>query len=286
MFRRHEDAVHGTAGLIRQVIVATVVVTVSVIVLLAAFWFGQRRLIYFPDTRLSPLARPQLEGAEAVAFNTSDGLRLSAWFVAGSGSQPPTTVIVFHGNAGHRGHRITLADALRHRGLNALLVDYRGYGGNPGTPTEEGLAADARAARTYALSRSDVDPSRVVYFGESLGAAVAVRLATEHPPSALILRSPFASMTLVGQHHYPILPVRWLLRDRFASIDRARELRSPVLVIAGTLDTIVPIEHTRLLYDSIPTRKAFVELAADHNDDALLDGEKMVEAIAEFLRPL
>lgn len=85
--------------------------------------------------------------------------------------------------------------------MNVLLTDYRGYGGNPGAPTEEGLAIDARAAREHVLGRPDVDSSRIVYFGESLGGAVAVRLAIEHPPSALILRSPFASMTLVAQHH-------------------------------------------------------------------------------------
>jgi fermentation-respiration switch protein FrsA (DUF1100 family) len=164
-----------------------------------------------------------------------------------------------------------------------LLTDYRGYGGNPGEPTENGLAADARSARAYLLGRSDVDPARVVYFGESLGAAVAVRLAVEHPPAALILRSPFASMTLIGQHHYPVLPVRRLLRDRFASLDRADQIRCPVLVIAGTLDTIIPIDHTRRLYDAIVAPKTLVEIDADHNDQALLDGEEMIQAIVRFL---
>ena len=181
--------------------------------------------------------------------------------------------MIFNGNAGHRGYRVPLAAALRRHGLQVLLTDYRGYGGNPGAPSEEGLAADARAARAYLLTRPDVDPARIVYFGESLGAAVAVRLAVEHPPAALILRSPFASLADVGRHHYPLLPVRLLLRDRFASIDRANQIRSPVLVIAGTRDSIVPIDHTRRLYDAIVTPKTLVEVAADHNDEELLDGE-------------
>jgi uncharacterized protein len=164
-----------------------------------------------------------------------------------------------------------------------LLTDYRGYGGNAGAPTEEGLAADARAARAYVLGRPDVDPMRVVYFGESLGAAVAVRLAVEHPPAALVLRSPFASLAIVGQHHYPVLPVRWLLRDRFASLDRAHQIRSPVLVIAGTRDSIVPIEHTRRLYDAIVAPKTLVELSADHNDEMLLDGGVMIQSVVAFL---
>jgi fermentation-respiration switch protein FrsA (DUF1100 family) len=213
-------------------------------------------------------------------------LRLGAWFVTGSGPSPRPTVVVFNGNAGHRGYRAPLAAALRGHGLNVLLTDYRGYGSNPGTPTEEGLAEDARAARAYVLGRPDVDGTRVAYFGESLGAAVAARLAVEHPPAALILRSPFASMALVGQHHYPVLPVRLLLRDRFASLDRADRIRCPVLVIAGTVDGIIPIDHSRRLYEAIVAPKTWFEIDAGHNDQALLDGEEMIQAIVRFLQHL
>jgi len=269
--------------MIRRVTFALAFVAVIGVAALTLIWLGQRRLIYFPDTTAPSLDRSGLSGAEAVTFDTSDGLRLGAWFATGSGSPPRATVVVFSGNAGHREYRAPLAAALQRYGLNVLLTDYRGYGGNPGVPTEEGLAADARAARAYLLGRPDADPARVVYFGESLGAAVAVRLAVEHPPSALVLRSPFASLALVGQYHYPVLPVRLLLRDRFASIDRAGQIRSPVLIIAGTRDTIIPIDHTRRLYDAIGAPKRFVELAADHNDGMLLDGEAMIHSIVEFL---
>jgi fermentation-respiration switch protein FrsA (DUF1100 family) len=250
---------------------------------LALLWIGQRSLIYFPDTSRPSLDRSGLTGAETVAFTTSDGVRLDAWFVAGSGPPPRPTVVVLPGNAGHRGYRAPLAAALQLHGLNVLLTDYRGYGGNPGAPSEEGLAADARAARAYVLSRADVDAARIVYFGESLGGAVAVRLAVEHPPAALVLRSPFASMVQIGQHHYPLLPVRWLLRDRYPSIDRVHELRSPVFVIAGTEDSIIPIEHSRRLYEAIVSPKTLLEVAADHNDDVFLNGDAMIDAIVQFL---
>jgi uncharacterized protein len=253
------------------------------VAVLSLIWLGQRRLIYFPDPSPPSLERAGLAAAEAVTYATSDGLRLAGWFVAGSSSSPRGTVVVFSGNAGHRGYRVPLAAALRSLGLNVLLTDYRGYGGNPGTPTEEGLASDARAARAYVLSRPDVDPARVVYFGESLGAAVALRLAIEHPPSALVLRSPFASLTSIGQHHYPLLPVGLLLRDRFPSIDRAPQIRCPVLIIAGTSDGIIPIDHARRLYDAITAPKRFVEIDADHNDESLLDGEQMIQAIVRFV---
>lgn len=269
--------------MIRRVIFALAFVGAVGVALLTLLWLGQRRLIYFPDTNSPSLEGAGLAGAEVVTFVGADGLRLDGWFAAGSGPSPRPTVIVFNGNAGHRGYRAPFAAALQRHGLNVLLTDYRGYGGNPGEPTEEGLAADARAARACIRMRADVDQERVVYFGESLGAAVALRLAVEDPPSALVLRSPFASMALVGQHHYPMLPVGMLLRDRFPSIDRAPQLRAPVLVIGGTRDTIVPIDHTRRLYDAIEAPKRFVEIAADHNDDSLLDGEEMIQAIVSFV---
>ena len=125
-----------------------------------------------------------------------------------AGEQPGAdTVIVFNGNAGNRAYRSDLAARFAAGGLAVLLFDYRGYGGNPGSPTEEGLALDARAARRYVLSRADVDARGSSYFGESLGSAVAVRLAVEHPARAVILRSPFTSFVDMGRLHYPILPV-------------------------------------------------------------------------------
>ena len=133
--------------MIRRVTIILALVAVVGLAVLTLIWFGQRRLIYFPDTRQPSLERAGLAGAEAVTLVTADGLRLGGWFVAGSGPSPRPTVIVFNGNAGHRGYRATLAAALQRHGLNVLLMDYRGYGGNPGEPTEEGLAADARAAR-------------------------------------------------------------------------------------------------------------------------------------------
>jgi fermentation-respiration switch protein FrsA (DUF1100 family) len=194
-------------------------------------------------------------------------------------------VLVFNGNGGNRAYRAPLAEALRRRGFGVLLFDYRGYGGNAGTPSEAGLTADARAARAYAASRGDADPSRLIYFGESLGAAVAVRLAAEHPPAALILRSPFTSLADIGGHHYPFLPVRWLLRDRFASIDLIGRLRSPLLVIAGDRDRIVPTDHSRRLYAAAAAaarKKIVIVPGADHNDYELLAGDAMIEAIVEF----
>src|SRR5687768_6825327 len=265
----------------RQMIFAAALIAVIASVL-ALIWTMQRRLMYFPTTGV-PRPGDIGTGIEPVTFETPDGLRLSGWFVGASGASPRVTVLVFNGNAGNREHRLPLAAAFRRHGLQVLLVDYRGYGGNPGTPTEDGLAADSRAARSYLAGRSDVDASRIVYFGESLGTAVAVRLAAEHPPAALILRSPFTSMADVGQHHYPFLPVRLLLRDRFAAIDQIRRIRVPLLVIAGGRDRIVPIGHSQRLYEAAVAPKTLLVIPdADHNDHELLAGDEMIRAIVDF----
>src|SRR5262245_15075479 len=223
---------------------ASIVVFVGLV--LVFFWAMQRRLMYFPSGDVPPPAELGLAGAEAVSFPTTDGLTLRGWFFSAPPVRSrPMTVLVFNGNAGNRAYRGGLAVALRRLGLQVLLFDYRGYGGNPGSPTERGLFADARAARAYLVSRSDVDPSRIVYFGESLGTGVAVDLAVEHPPAGVILRSPYTSMTDIGRHHYPFLPVGPLLRDRFESISKVSRIRAPLLVVAGRRDQIVPAENTR-----------------------------------------
>ena len=192
---------------------------------------------------------------------------------------------MFNGNAGNRAYRSGLARAFRAHGVAVLLFDYRGYGGNEGRPTEAGLAFDARAARAYLATRADVDPQRVVYFGESLGAAVAIGLAVEHPPAALVLRSPFTSLADVGRVHYPFLPVRWLLRDRFQSLERIAQIASPVLVIAGDRDRVVPLEQSRQLYAAASAPKRLVIISgADHNDEALVAGPEVIQATLQLLQ--
>ena len=253
-----------------------------ILVLVAAIWLAQRRLMYFPDRDVLPPARVGLEAVEEVRFTTADGVRLHGWFVAAE--RPRFTVIVFNGNAGNRAYRGPLAAALRAQGHSVLLFDYRGFGESGGSPTESGLAEDARAAREQVTMRADVDAARVVYFGESLGTAVATRLAAEHPPAALILRSPFASMTEVGRFHYPMLPVSLLLRDRYASVERIGTVHCPLLVIAGDRDRIIPLAHSRALFDAAAGPKRLVVIpGADHNDESLFAGRRMMDAIREFL---
>ena len=260
------------------------VAIVALLSLLAIVWTQQRRLIYFPFASVPEPGVVGLAGASAVSFRTTDGLTLKGWFVSHT-DKPDFTFIVFNGNAGNRAFRAPLAAALARANMSVLLFDYRGFGGNPGSPTEPGLNQDARAARAYVTSRADVDPQRLVYFGESLGTAVATALAVDHPPAALILRSPFTSLTDVGRHHYAFLPVHWLLRDRYATIERIARVNAALLVIGGDNDRIVPIEQTRRLYEAARQPKSLLVLrGADHNDDALLAGREIIGGVLQFLR--
>jgi len=251
---------------------------------LALLWAGQRRMIYFPFGVVPAPDAVGLTGVEALSFATSDGLTLAGWFVPATGAPARTTAIVFNGNAGNRAMRAALAAALRSHGIATFLFDYRGYGGNPGSPSEEGLARDARAALDCVAARPDVDPTRIIYFGESLGTGVAVRLAAERPPHALILRSPFPSLVDVGRLHYPVLPVGWLLRDRYDSLDRIRTIGCPLLVVAGDRDGIIPAELSERLFAAAAEPKRLVIIpGADHNDAELLDGSRMMAEIVSFL---
>jgi hypothetical protein len=259
-------------------------VLIGIAVALALLWAGQRAFIYFPMSNVPSPAAAGLPHAQVVTFDTVDGLTLEGWFVPPVRPGSGHTLMVFNGNAGHRGDRAYLAAQLSARGIAVFLVDYRGYGGNPGLPSEEGLARDARAALAYVGRRYDVDLSRIAFFGESLGAAVAVRLALEYPPAALILRSPFSSLTAIGQHHYPFLPVRWLLRDRYPSIDRIAHVTCPVLVMVGDEDRVIPPADSALLYDAARHPKRLVTIAgADHNDEELLAGPVLIRSITDLL---
>jgi uncharacterized protein len=168
-------------------------------------------------------------------------------------------------------------------GLAVLLFDYRGYGGNPGRPSEQGLARDVRAAHRFLIDEAEVAPARLLYYGESLGSAVVTELATEHPPAGLVLRSPFVDLASLGRVHYPFLPVRTLLRDRYPLADHLASVKVPTTVVYGSRDSIVPPEQSRAVAAVAAGETRVVEIAgADHNDHALLEGEKLIEAVVEL----
>jgi hypothetical protein len=243
----------------------------------ALLWVFQRRLVFFPDGTPVPAAATVLAGAADVRLHTADGLELGAWFVS-----PPAasaTVLVASGNGGNRAGRAPLAAKLVEAGLAVLLVDYRGYGGNPGSPSEEGLALDVRAAHRFL---TEEHPGPILYYGESLGCAVVTELASEHPPAGMVLRSPFTDLAAAGAEHYPFLPVRLLLRDRFPVRETVARLRVPTVVVLGTADSVIPPAQSREVATAAGARLIEVP-GADHNDPVLLDGPQVIDAVKSLV---
>jgi alpha-beta hydrolase superfamily lysophospholipase len=260
-------------------VLVTAGVVVGLLALVAGLlWVFQRSLIYLPSG--NPGAAPP--GAEDVVLHTADGLDLAAWWFPAEDDDAPA-VLVANGNGGHRGLREPLARELTDAGLSVLLFDYRGYAGNPGSPTEEGLAADVRAARAFLVDDAGVPPERLVYLGESLGAAVVTELATEHPPAGLVLRSPFEDLAAVASVHYPFVPARQLLRDRFPVAEQVARIDVPTIVVYGSADSIVPPEQSRAVADAAARLERVVEVpGADHNDLVLLNGAEVVDAVVDL----
>jgi len=240
----------------------------------------QRKLQYFPVTSPVPLPRGEpYSELEEFEVTTSDGVRLVGWHWQG---RRPVTLLVFHGNGGHRGHRLGWLESLRSLGLGICVIDYRGYGGSDGSPSEEGLYRDAEAALGWLKSRQS---GSIVYFGESLGGGVATELALRFPPAAMILQSAFTSAVDIGQQAYPFLPVRLLMKDRYDNIQKIQQVSTPILMIHGGADSIVPVENGRALFNAVGDPKEWYEIpVAGHNDLPWIGGKRYLARIEEFLR--
>ncbi len=236
--------------------------------------------MYLPSGTAPPPADAGLPEADAFSVKTSDGLSLGAWFLRTGRETALATVIVFNGNAGNRSFRAPLARRLADAGFHVCLFDYRGYGGNAGSPSEEGLLRDARAVFAAVARRPDVQPDRIILMGESLGTGVAVALAAEVDPFAVVLRSPFTSMADVAAYHYRFLPVRQLLWDRYDSLSRIGALTSPIAIVAGDRDRVVPYALSRRLFEAVSEPKRFITVpGTDHNDFELNAGDPVIEAV-------
>jgi hypothetical protein len=249
------------------------------VVLVGSVYLFQRKLQYFPTPDPVPLPRGEaFQGLREVALPTGDGHRLRGWYWPG---EKPLTLVYFPGNGGNRGDRLDWARDFHRLGYGLFLLDYRGYGGNPGTPTETGLYIDAQAAVAW-LAR---EPGRkLAYLGESLGSSVAVEMATRAAPAGLIIQSGFSSAVAVGQHRYPFLPVDLLMKDRFDSMPKIRGLSCPLLSIHGDLDRAVPPSLGRALYEAAPQPKEWLPVpGAAHNDVSGVGGQSYWKKIDDFL---
>jgi hypothetical protein len=243
----------------------------------ALLYVIQRALMYFPDIeRISPAAAG-LPDAEDALLVTADGERVVVWHLPPRGDRP--VVLYLHGNGGHLGHRAERFRALTADGTGLVAVDYRGYGGSTGHPSETGLVIDAEAAYAFAAARYPVD--RIAAWGESLGTGVAVALTAERPIRRLVLEAPFTSAVDLAARQYPFVPVRWLMKDQFRSDLRIGKVTARILVLHGARDQIVPIQYGERLFALAHEPKRFLRFSEGEHED--LDRFGALAAVKAFL---
>jgi pimeloyl-ACP methyl ester carboxylesterase len=254
--------------------------------------------LLFQPSKEDPGRPPPLDGlpGQAISLNTADGVVIQAWWYALGGADagatfrsryPAPAVLFLHGNAGNISHRTPIARGLLRQGLSVLLLEYRGYGGSEGSPTEEGIYLDAIAGHEF-LVEAVGDPERIVVLGRSMGGAVAARLAAERAPGGLILESAFTSLYDMARALYPFLPgfLFRRIRGRFDTLKELRRVSSPTLVVHGAEDEVVPIRMGRELFQAIRgAGSQWMEVpGASHNDVFWVGGEEYFRGVGAFAR--
>lgn len=232
--------------------------------LVTGLYVGQRALLYVPDRGRPSLGALTERGVRDVTLTTADGLSLLSWYRPPPDGAP--VLVYFHGNGGHLAYRSNRMERFSQAGLGVLMPEYRGYGGNPGTPTETGLYADAAAALEFLFAQG-ISANRLVIYGESLGSAVAVHAAATHKVAALILEAPFTRLADAAFYHYPFVPVSLLLLDRFDSLSAIPAVKAPILILHGERDRVVPVRFGRaLLAAAHEPKEGWFSPDAGHND--------------------
>jgi fermentation-respiration switch protein FrsA (DUF1100 family) len=258
--------------------------------LCAWLFFFQSQLIYFPTRAIE--ATPAAIGLayESVEFRAEDGVRLTGWYLPACAPEGDkacrsrATLLFFHGNAGNISHRLESLAIFHGLGLDVFIFDYRGYGESEGSPDEQGTYRDAEAAWRYLAETRRVPSGQIVYFGRSLGAAVAAWLAARRAPGALILESTFTSAPDLGADLYPWLPVRWLARIDYDTRARLSSVTAPVLIAHSPQDEIIPFRHAQQLFAAAREPKELLRLRGDHNSGFYVTGRDYIAGLDAFLR--
>jgi alpha-beta hydrolase superfamily lysophospholipase len=248
----------------------------------------EKYALYFPERAFEGTPKSQGLAYEDVRFPTSDGFRLHGWLVPASGAR--FTVVCFHGNAGNVSHRVDLiANLHRQLGVTVFIFDYRGYGQSDGSRSdlsEEATYRDAEGALAFLRGRPELTNTRLVYFGSSLGAAIAIEAARRYPPAGLVLETPFTSLRDIARVHFPLVP-QFFLQIEYDNLTKIPSIRVPLLVLHGDRDEVVPLEQPRRLFAAANEPKTFHLIrGAHHNDTYIVGGDGYFQAWARFLNSL
>ena len=251
--------------------------------LVVVVFFAQSALLYFPSHEV--FATPHQVGLsyQPVKFKTSDDLTLDGWYVPADPAGAGDTVLFFHGNAGNITHRLDSLLVFNELGLNTFIFDYRGFGQSEGKISEAGSYLDAEAALAYLTDTRGIAPKHIIFFGRSLGGAIAARLASGTPPKMVILESTFTSIPDLAATVYPFLPARWMSRFDYDAETYLKSVHSPVLIVHSRDDEIIPLRHAKALYAAAPGPKAFLEIRGNHNVGFLLDRNAYLKGLQHFI---
>ncbi len=284
------DVAHAPRGWLRRALVALVVASVGAYAAAVVWLMTQETELIFRTDVAKADVRPSFP-YEQIDVPRADGARQFAWRMtrdaaAATVGGDEIWVLYLHGNASTVASRMNVKHSLRLRelGLNVLAPEYRGYNGLEGPPSEATVAADARAAYDYLRDREGIPAERLVIFGWSLGAAVAVRLASTVDARAVVLEGAPASIADIGQERYPLFPIRWIIRNPFNAIETVGGIRAPLLFLHSPEDTIVPYKEGRRLFDAAPSPKTFVEVRGGHIESSEIDRDVFYGAIRTFLQ--
>ncbi len=265
----------------RSIIVFLMFIMCAYLVFVFILYVLQKKLIYFPEKGMT--LSPSSVGLEWEQWfvPTPDGVKLSVWWVPVKKAHA-YTILFFHGNAGNNSYRVDILRMLNEVGCHTVLVDYRGYGLSTGQPSEKGFYTDAESVWAYMTREKGISPEKIILYGRSLGSGVAGYLANQVPARGLILDSSFPSLREVAKHHYPFIPVRYLLNQIFPVEYYLRSTKIPILMIHSVDDEIVPYKLARELADSIRPR-LFVSLHGGHNTLHEVSRKEYIEALNRFL---
>jgi fermentation-respiration switch protein FrsA (DUF1100 family) len=243
----------------------------------------EANFIFYPSATIEHTPRQVGLEFEDVFFATRDDVRLNGWFIPHREAR--STLVWFHGNAGNISHRVENIKLLHDKvKINIFIFDYRGYGRSEGRVSEEGTYLDGEAALDYVRERLDVKPKKIVLFGRSLGAAVAAEMANRYDSQGLILESPFVSIREMARVVFPLLPIGPLLQTRYDVREKIRKIKTPLLVLHGDRDEVVPFAQGKMVFDAAPEPKKFFTIAgAQHNDTYLVGGDSYFQQLQIFI---
>lgn len=254
----------------------TIIILFMVLFILMPYIF-QRNFIYFPITEKPVPIEYSVEDMKIITITTEDNLNLESWYKPAENNKP--TVVYLHGNGGHLGYRAQFARYFLNEGMGVLLLEYRGYGGNPGKPSEKGLYKDAKAAIKF-LNVQNIPNEQIILFGESLGVGVATYLASQTNFCAIILQSPYTNLQALARYHYPLIFA--VMRDTYDSQSRIQQIKSPILMTHGLNDIVIPYKIGKQLFDKANEPKQWLEFPyKGHNN---LWDDEYAEKIINFIK--